>query len=198
MNAPSTSHQRRTTVSTLLGWAVLLLLPWLLGGQWLPFQIGAAAVAVTALVISLRKGISHTRVPMILLAGLCGYALIQFANPAFSQSWQTGLRVWTLVQEDYIQWLPSSIQSGFTDASPLRFLILILTAAGAGLAIFNQQGRKTLPFTLILIAVSGSAISLVGIIQANLGSQSILGVFDAKGRGLGLFFGTFLYKNQAS
>ena len=123
--------------------------------------------------------------------------LIQYFNPSYTQQWQTGLRVWSLTSEQALPWLPSSIASGFTDASPLRFLIHFLTAAFFGFAIFNfKTGNKDTP--LILIATLASLIALIGIVQGNLGSTTILGLFDARGEGLGLFFGTFLYKNHAA
>ena len=198
MNVQSRSTQKKPAVSILLAWVVMIALPWLLGGQWLPFQLAAVSIAITAFACSLQNGISQIKAPLALLACLSGYVLIQLLNPAFTQEWQTGLRVWNLVQEDYIQWLPSSISSGFTDASPLRFLIHILTAAAIALVLISSRDRKTQTSTLILVAISGTLIALIGTVQSSLDSQTILGLFDAQGQGLGLFFGTLLYKNQAA
>lgn len=198
MNVQSSKTHKRPAVSILLAWAVIVALPWLLGGQWLPFQLAALAIAITAFVCSLPYGITKVKAPLVLLGCLSGYVLIQLFNPAFTQQWQTGLRVWSLVQEDHIHWLPSSISSGFSDASPLRFLIHVLTAAAIALVLINSKDRKTQTTTLILVAISGTLIALIGTVQSSLDSQTILGIFDAKGKGLGLFFGTLLYKNQAA
>ena len=198
MKAQIRTTQKRPAVSILMAWVVMIALPWLLGGQWLPFQLAALSIATAAFGFSLQNGISQVKAPLALLACLSGYVLIQLLNPAFTQEWQTGLRVWNLVQKDYIHWLPSSISSGFTDASPLRFLIHVLTAAAIALVLINSRDRKPQTPALILVAVSGTLIALIGTVQSSLDSRTILGIFDAKDRGLGLFFGTLLYKNQAA
>jgi O-antigen ligase len=177
---------------------MLLSLPWLLGGQILEVQIASLLVATTAAILALLTGGRSLKLPLILLFCLCVYVLIQYANPAFVQEWQTGLRIWNLKPLDHINWLPSSIDSDFTDSSPLRFLILSLTAILGGLALFRIPGNFSKRWLLPCLVINAAVIALVGLIQLNLGSRSILGIFDAMDEGLGLFFGTLLYKNHAA
>jgi len=182
----------------LLTLLVILALPWLLGGQLLELQLVVFVVTLCALLSSLSQGISGLRIPLILALSLSGYVLVQWANPAFVQEWQTGLRVWSLVPVDHITWLPSSIDSDFTDASPLRFLLFFLPAVFVSLALFGYRSKGTETLVLTLISVNSALIGLVGLIQLNLESRSTLGLFQAVDEGMNLFYATFLYKNQAA
>jgi O-antigen ligase len=190
-----------TRIAQLARWlclSLLLLVPWLLGGQILEVQLGALLLATLAFVISLIARQRSILFPLSLGMLFAGYILVQYANPVFTQEWQTGLRIWELRRVDYITWLPSSIRSDFSDASPLRFLIIFLTAGCCGLACYQNRREFGTKVLLPLLAVNTSLIALLGLIQKSLESRSILGLYAAADEGLGLFYGTFLYKNHAA
>jgi O-antigen ligase len=177
---------------------VVLASPWILGGQLLVTQIVSLAIVAFAIVVSSLVAERSIKIPLALLFSLTAYILVQYANPAFAQEWQTGLRIWNLKPLDHIQWLPSSIDSDFADSSPLRFLIVFLTASLCASSIYKYKRRFHQDLLPPLLVINAALIALVGLIQLNLESRSILGLFEAADEGLALFFGTFLYKNHAA
>lgn len=176
----------------------LLAFPWLLGGQWLEVQLAGLAVSLAAFALSLTRKRRSITPPLVLVFCLAGYLWVQYTNPAYLQEWQTGLRIWHLEPVEFTSWLPSSIRSDFTDASPLRFLVIVLTPCFCALAIYQFSRRFDRRVLLPLLVLNTAAISLVGLIQVIQDSRSILGLFAAVDEGLGLFFGTLLYKNHAA
>ncbi len=176
---------------------ILIAFPWCLGGQMLSLQLVSAILLAIGFIPAIKADFKSIRIPAIFFVGVIGYVTIQNLNPSYIQEWQLGLRVWKLEPLEFIKWLPSSIQSEFTDASPLRDLIHIGTAVTLCLTIFIQKFLRQNVTWMILIATGGTIIALVGLIQLSLESRSILGLFDATDEGFNRFFGTFLYKNHA-
>ncbi|MDA0346004.1 MAG: O-antigen ligase family protein [Verrucomicrobia bacterium] len=192
--------ENRAPAKFIFGLALLVILslPWLLGGQLIEAQLVALALASVTLLISLRHGTSTLKVPIGLTAGIIIYVLVQYANPALAQDWQTGLRIWIVSPLDPVPWLPSSILTDIGEASPIRFLILITPAVFVGLTVFRTMDVAVRPRLLSWISANGALIALVGLFQLKLESPSILGLFNAVDEVLGLFFATFLYKNHAA
>ena len=153
---------------------------------------------ITFIVIVGKGRYRRIQKPLILSGLLLVYILIQLLNPSYEQKWQTGLRVWTLVPVAHLPWLPTSIQSTFSETSPSHFLIYSLAGIGMAQCIFLIKRPSTHRRLLQLISVNGFCIAIIALIQITLKSDNILGIFDAKGKGLTLFFGTFLYKNHAA
>ena len=183
----------------ILGPTLLLIgLPLTLGGQILSIQIVAFCIATLSFGISLRHNFHFPKTPLFFASILSVYIFIQFLNPELEQEWQIGLRIWVLTPLSFHSWLPSSIKSSFSDMSPIRVLLLMTMTFFFGVAQYHinikYQKRVVLPVLVLL----SSLISLVGLIQLVLASRNILGLFNAADEGLGLFFGTFLYKNHAA
>ena len=198
MAVPRQLNQLAKWTSVGLPLILLLVNPWLLGGQLLSVQLAGFVLSVFACMGALMAERRSLWLPGILIACFTAFILIQIVNPAFIQEWQTGLRIWALKEAEPIRWLPSSIQSDFTDSSPARFLIIQLTAWFCGIAIYPSSHRLDRRVFLPLFVFNASIISLVGLIQVSLESRSILGIFQAVDQGLGLFFATLLYKNHAA
>lgn len=197
--SPRTRAPGRITVVTIVtSLGVLLGQPWLLGGQILEVQMVSASLILLCLPFLSPEPIRAIRTPIILSALLMGYVLIQYWNPRYEQQWETGLRIWSLAPKDYISWLPSSIRSDFTDASPLRFLLIVMLGAGMAGGLMQLRNRFHRHYTLPLIVLNASCVAVVGVIQLNLDNPGILGLFDPIAKGLPLFFATFLYKNHAA
>lgn len=193
----STSPQLSGYVSVLIA-SVVLIPAWILGGQLVTVQLGSLLIAtITFLALRASNEVS-IKIPLCFLICLTIYILIQYSNAAYAQRWETGLRVWVLTPSDSVLWLPSSINSNFTDSSPIRFLIIFLTTGLLALTIFSQKKGSISASMLTLIAVNSTLIALVGLIQLTSDMESILGLFQAVDEGFGLFFGTFLYKNHAA
>ncbi len=184
------------TIAIIL--CVLLGQPWFLGGQILEVQIASSALILLCLTSLSLESFRSIRTPVVLSALLMGYVLIQYWNPQYEQQWELGLRIWSLAPKDYIPWLPSSIHSDFTDASPLRFLLIMILGLGLVSCLIQVRSRFHRQYTLPLIVLNSSCIAIVAIIQLNLDNPSILGLFDAVDEGLPLYFATFLYKNHAA
>ncbi|MCB1123928.1 MAG: hypothetical protein KJT03_20405, partial [Verrucomicrobiae bacterium] len=182
----------------LLCGLIVLALPWLLGGQILEVQIATLCMVATGFALSVVTRGNSLKVPLVLFLVLLIYLLIQWLNPAYKQQWQLGLRIWNLVPLDHLGWLPSSIDSDFTDSSPLRFLILFGAAILLALALYRISSRTVRRWLIPGIAINAAVIALVGLIQVSLDSKTILGWYHARDEGLGLFFATLLYKNHAA
>ena len=177
---------------------LILILPWIFGGQNPTLQLMACGTAASAFLGSLWVKGPSIRIPLITGGLLTFYILVQSWNPAWIQVWHTGLRIWELRAVDFIPWLPSSIRSDFVDASPERFLIFYLAALLTALACYGTFSRPQLKLLVAFIALNAGFIGLVGLIQSALGSQTIPSVFPAVDDGQGLYFATFLYKNHAA
>ncbi len=177
---------------------VLLGQPWILGGQLLETQFISFLVVLVTSGYACLSNPRNTRIPLILMGLLSCYLLIQYLNPSYVQQWETGLRIWSLVPMDHISWLPSSIRSDISDSSPLRTLMILLTASGLGLYVYRLKERVLRKFILPLISLNALAISIVALVQYHLDSRSILGFFSAIDEAFPLFYGTFLYKNHAA
>ena len=177
---------------------LILILPWIFGGQNPTLQLIACGTAASAFLGSLWVKGPSIRIPLITGGLLTFYILVQSWNPAWIQVWHTGLRIWELRAVDFIPWLPSSIRSDFVDASPERFLIFYLAALLTALACYGTFARPQQKLLLIFLALNAGVIGLVGLIQSALGSQTILGVYPAVDEGQELFFATYFYKNHAA
>ena len=192
------SKRLRNHLKFWLPASLILLLPWISGGQNPALQIMACGAAALAFMGSLWGAGSSIRIPLITGGLLTVYILVQIWNPAWIQYWHTGLRIWELIPVDFISWLPSSIRSDFGDASPERFLVFYWVALLTALACYRSFGRSGQKLLVAFTALNAAFIGLVGLIQSALGSQTILGVYSAVDEGQGLFFATFLYKNHAA
>ncbi len=192
------SKRLRNHLKFWLPAGLILLLPWISGGQNPILQIIACGAAALAFMGSLWVKGPSIRIPLITGVFLTVYILVQIWNPAWIQVWHTGLRIWELKPVNFISWLPSSIRSDFGDASPERFLVFYWVALLTSLACYRSFGRSGQKLLVAFTALNAAFIGLVGLIQPALGSQTILGVYPAVDEGQGLFFATFLYKNHAA
>ena len=190
----------RLTFRASIAFLMLVLLgqPWILGGQLLESQFISFLVVFVTSGYACLSNPRNTRIPLILMGLLSCYLLIQYLNPSYVQQWETGLRIWSLVPMDHISWLPSSIRSDISDSSPLRTLMILLTASGLGLYVYRVKERVLRKFILPFISLNALAISIVAFIQYHLDGRSILGFFSAIDEAFPLFYGTFLYKNHAA
>ena len=198
MSGDGPSKRLRNQLKFWLPAGLILILPWILGGQGPTLQLMACGTAALAFLGSLRVKGPSIRIPLITGGLLTVYILVQSWNPAWIQVWHTGLRIWELRAVDFIPWLPTSIQSDFVDASPERFLVFYWAALLTALACYRSFGRSEKKLLLAFLALNAGFIGLVGLIQSALGSQTIPGVYPAVDEGQGLYFGTFLYKNHAA
>ncbi len=188
----------KSVVKFWLPAGLILILPWIFGGQNPTLQLMACGTAALAFLGSLWVKGPSIRIPLITGGLLTVYILVQSWNPAWIQVWHTGLRIWELRAVDFIPWLPSSIRSDFVDASPERFLVFYLAALLTALACYGSFGRSEQKHLLTILALNAGFISLVGLIQSALGNQTIPGVFATADEGQGLYYATFLYKNHAA
>lgn len=192
------SKRLRNHLKFWLPAGLILILPWIFGGQNPTLQLLALGTATLAFMGSLWVKGPSIRIPLIIGGFLTVYILVQSWNPAWIQVWHTGLRIWELQAVDFIPWLPSSIRSDFEDASPMRFLVFHGTAFLTALACYSSFARSGLKLLVTFLALNAGCIGLAGLIQLALGSQTILGVYPALNEGQGLYFATFLYKNHAA
>ena len=192
------SKRLRNHLKFWLPTGLILILPWIFGGQNPTLQLMACGAAVLAFLGSLWVKGPSIRIPLITGGLLTVYILVQSWNPAWIQVWHTGLRIWEIRAVEFVPWLPSSIRSDFVDASPERFLVFYLAALLTAMACYRSYNRSEQKLLLGILALNAGFIGLVGLIQSALGSQTILGVYPAIDEGQGLYFATFFYKNHAA
>lgn len=190
----------------------LVFLPWALGGMRLWAQYTAASLSLLALVIALvprhYTDLHHAGANLRLIMwpkllhfpffwlGLLyfGYVLIQIYNPAW-QFFRFG-DGWAVMAIDHVTWLPH----GVADA-PIAMMngwrVLLIQGSAWLLVCAMWVGltrRKSIRVLLNVIALNGTGLALVVLLQRLTGTQKLFGIWDAPSS---YFAGSFIYKNHA-
>lgn len=192
--------------------ALLVFLPWALGGMrpWAQ-QIGFG-LAVLAFVLSLiprtyddryhaggdlrlHMGPKLRRFPIFWL-GLAYFAIIviQILNPAWT--YRASAAGWWLEGRDYIAWLPHGIEG--TPFAKMNGWRTLLIQGGAWLLVcalwVGITRRATARIILSAIAANGLVLALVVLLQRLIGNGKQLWVLPPPSS---YFAGPFVYKNHA-
>ncbi len=192
--------------------AQVMILPWMFGGQSLAAQWAGAGLALAAFLALFLPGAGERvggrfraacrglrgSVPFWAGLSLLVLFLCQAANPRFSVEFDGG--AWSLIAREYVEWLPSGVESPFAlNAAPggmnaLRTLLmfaapwLLFTALTCGV----KSRRVTLGIWCAL-ALTATAVAVFAISTRMSESTWLFGQSTV---GVGTPLGPFLYQNQ--
>lgn len=192
--------------------ALLVFLPWALGGMKLWAQQIGFGLAALAFVLSLiprtyddryhaggdlrlHMGPKLRRFPIFWL-GLVYFAIIviQILNPAWT--YRASAAGWWLEGRDYIEWLPHGIEG--TPFAKMNGWRTLLIQGGAWLLVcalwVGITRRKTARVILSAIAANGLVLALVVLLQRLIGNDKQLWILPPSST---YFAGPFVYKNHA-
>ncbi len=176
---------------------MLILTPWILGGAT-HFTLVTICVLGCVNILLLRKAnLTKNKFPLIGIALLTAYVIIQYLNPSFEQVWIKGLRIWELENLENISFLPSSIKSNTIVASPAGFIILYSGVSLFAISLFtNQQPLRKVHYSIIF--ANFFLMAAAGLLFRVLDLPPIFGILEDNEYGVNSFFGTFIYKNHAA
>jgi O-antigen ligase len=124
-----------------------------------------------------------------------GYILIQALNPA--QTYVSDGGYWWLDPIEHISWLPTSLETPYTDMNPWRTLLLYggtwLFACALWVGITRRSAVQAL-FTVVI--ANATLFSIVGILQRVTNAKEMLWFIKTK-VSPNYFFSTIIYKNHA-
>lgn len=124
---------------------------------------------------------------------LLGYILLQASNPAWD--FERSDQGWWVEEIAHIDWLPSSVEGEYDQMSAFRALVSFLAAFlfvwGVWVGIRRRRSALLMLWTL---ALSGTAMAMVGIIQKFAGADAVLWLIKSSNKN---FWGSFYYRNQA-
>ena len=122
------------------------------------------------------------------------YVLIQALNPAWE--YVTDGQSWWLQSMSCIDLLPTGMRTPFEQASPWRSLMIYSSAWMTACAIWiGFTRRRTLRTLLIIMAINGAVLALLGLAQRALGFTEILGFYRPSNPG---FAATFISRNHGA
>ncbi len=198
----------------LLGTAIALLifLPWALGGmrpwaQQIAFGLAALAFVLSLIPrtyddryhaggnLRLHMWPKLLRFPVLWLgAAYMILIVIQLLNPAWT--YRSSSAGWWLEGKDYIEWLPHGIEG--TPFAKMNGWRTLLIQGGAWLLVcalwVGITRRRTARIIATVIALNGLAVALVVILQRLTGAKKLLWLWDAPAN---YFAAGFVYKNHA-
>ena len=191
----------------------LCFLPWALGAMNLPSQLASLVLSALAFAIALiprrhteefsRDGrpSSHSSIRRLIAfpgfwlgAFTLGYALIQALNPAWTYKEGTGGE-WWMEPIAYTAWLPTGASTPFEDWSSWRSLIVWSSAWLLVCSLWiGVTRRASIRALLVILAVNGAILALLGVLQKVAGNGKILWFITPS-----TYYpvSTFLYKNHA-
>lgn len=192
--------------------AVLVYLPWALGGMRPGAQLVAGALAALAFVLSLvprtyddryHAG-GNLRLHMwpklrrfpIFWLGLVYFAVIltQIFNPAWVL--RTATIGWWLEPQEHITWLPHGVEG--TPFSKMNGWRTLLIQGGAWLMVcalwVGITRRRTARLIATAVALNGLILAIVVILQRLTGTTKLLWLWDTPST---YFAASFFYKNHA-
>jgi O-antigen ligase len=191
--------------------AHLCFLPWAIGARTPWAQVTSLCLGLLALAIALwprryegelapqgaftlHPGPRLLRFPIFWLGLLfLGLVLCQALNPSWLRA--TAGVYWWIAKVEHITWLPSGVDAPFERMNAWRMLCIWGGAWALGCALWIGVTRRAgLMWVLNCVAVNGTVIALVAILQKVTGAQKILWVFPSIARS---FHGTFVYENHA-
>jgi O-antigen ligase len=122
------------------------------------------------------------------------YIAIQALNPAWE--YITDGRFWWLQGMSCIDWLPSGMRTPFEQASPWRSLMIYSSAWMTTCALWiGFTRRRPLRILLVIMAVNGALLALVGLVQRALGAEEILWFYRSASSD---FAATFISRNHGA
>lgn len=190
--------------------ALLIFLPWALGGMRLWAQQIAFGLAALAFVLSLiprtyddryhaggnlrlHMWPKLLRFPVFWL-GLAYFAiiLIQIANPAWT--YRSSSAGWWLEGRDYINWLPHGVEG--TPFEKMNGWRTLLIQGGAWLLVcalwVGITRRRTLQFILVTLTLNAVALGILAAAQRFGGTNEIFWQIPSPNE----IWGTFFYRNH--
>ncbi len=190
----------------------LVFLPWALGTMHVWSQSVSFALSLLSIGLALRTRYYsgeftdghpfhlHTRPKLfrfpIFWIGLAFlfYILIQALNPAWE--YVTDGRYWWMRGISCIDLLPTGMRTPFADASPWRSLMIYSSAWMTTCAVWiGFTRRRTLRTLLIILAVNGAILALIGLAQRAMGATEILGFLKSPYPD---FAATFINRNHGA
>lgn len=188
----------------------LLFLPWAFGSTRWWSQAIAAALALTAFVLSLWprdysgdlvvsgafRLLAWPRlvrfVPFWMGAGLLALILVQALNPAWT--YRVNTRVWWMEGVPHVRWLPSSAAAPYEIFDVWRAFIIYATVwLSACAAWIGLTRRRSLQLLLTILGANAVLLAGVGFIHRMVGETKLLWVWDVPGA----HFSSFIYRNHA-
>jgi hypothetical protein len=121
------------------------------------------------------------------------YIFVQASNPAWEM--KRSDQGWWVEEVEQITWLPSSVKGEYEKMNAFRvlasFSMAFLLVWGLWVGIRRRRSAILLLWTL---AISGTAMAMVGIIQKISGADAVLWSIKSANQH---FWGSFYYRNQA-
>ena len=121
------------------------------------------------------------------------YIILQASNPAWEL--KRSDKGWWVEEVEHITWLPSSVEGEYEKMNAFRvlasFSMAFLLVWGLWVGIRRRRSVLLLLWTL---AISGTAMAMVGIIQKFSGADAVLWSIESANLN---FWGSFYYRNQA-
>lgn len=205
-------HPLETALLVIVA-ALLCFTPWALGtmhvwSQWTAFGLAVCAFGISLVRRSYRGELAPegdfrlimwpklVRFPLFWLGLLfLGYILCQALNPAWVYVREGNL--WWLRRVPEITWLPAGMETPFADMNAWRELLVYGTAWLVVCALWvGVTRRATIQRLFTIVAINGTVLALLGILQKVTHAKSILwGAITANAAGG--FFSTLIYKNHA-
>lgn len=121
------------------------------------------------------------------------YIVLQASNPAWELKRDDG--GWWVEEVAHIEWLPSSVEGEYQKMNAFRVLASFSAAFLLvwGLWVGIRRRRSAL-LLLWVLALSGTAMAMVGIMQKFSGADAVLWTIQSANEH---FWGSFYYRNQA-
>ena len=120
------------------------------------------------------------------------YIILQASNPAWEL--KRSDKGWWVEEVEHITWLPSSVEGEYEKMNAFRvlasFSMAFLLVWGLWVGIRRRRSALLLLWTL---AISGTAMAMVGIIQKFSGADAVLWLIESANPN---FWGSFYYRNQ--
>lgn len=122
------------------------------------------------------------------------YVLFQGINPSYS--YVRGDKGWWLLKISHISWLPSGVDSPFSQNNPFRMLVVYTSVFFVMCTVWvGLRSTRSIRMLFWVLILNGFAFSLLAIFQRGMGVKKILGIYNSP---VSTFLGTFYYRNHAT
>jgi O-antigen ligase len=191
--------------------AHLVFLPWALGtmhvwSQCISFGFSVASFGLallprdypgigdSGLPFRVRMAPTLLRFPIFWLGCLfLLYTLVQGVNPSWE--WARTAQGWWLQGVSHITWLPSGLRTPFAQGNPWRTMMIHGSAWMSACAVWTGfTRRKALRILLVILAVNGFLLAVLGLFQRAVGADRIFGLWTPPAD---YFVSSFIYRNHA-